>query len=187
MFSLSSIYSTRKSSNHKLFKNHEISPVHKTKHTQTSNKKFSKNLSLRYHPCLKKAHKARTRWYRGPFRRFINTRRIWRRSLPWPKTSPGSVPWQHLQVKHSIPPKKDNWLHLSTGDISPLTWTCGVNNITWRRVRTHGSICTAPKRFHVVFENNAAIRALCTLRWCLDKPPVCPGRRACTRALTGLA
>ena len=29
MFSLSPIYSTRKSSNHKLFKNHEISPVHK--------------------------------------------------------------------------------------------------------------------------------------------------------------
>ena len=25
-------------------------------------------------PLLKKAHKARTRWYRGPFRRFINTR-----------------------------------------------------------------------------------------------------------------
>ena len=23
---------------------------------------------------VKKAHKARTRWYRGPFRRFINTR-----------------------------------------------------------------------------------------------------------------
>ena len=23
---------------------------------------------------IKKAHKARTRWYRGPFRRFINTR-----------------------------------------------------------------------------------------------------------------
>ena len=29
MFNLSPIYSTRKSSNHKLFKNHEISPVHK--------------------------------------------------------------------------------------------------------------------------------------------------------------
>ena len=29
MFNLSSIYSAHKSSNHKLFKNHKISPVHK--------------------------------------------------------------------------------------------------------------------------------------------------------------
>ena len=69
MFSLSPIYSARKSSNHKLFINHKISPVtnlHKTKLTQTSNTKFSKNKSLRYHPCFKKAHKDRTRWYRRP-------------------------------------------------------------------------------------------------------------------------
>ena len=40
MFSLSPIYSARKPSNHKLFKNHKIvlyTNLHKTKHTQTSN------------------------------------------------------------------------------------------------------------------------------------------------------
>ena len=45
MFNLS-IYSARKSSNHKLFINHKISHdtnLHKTKHTQTSDTKFSKN------------------------------------------------------------------------------------------------------------------------------------------------
>ena len=46
MFTLSPIYSALKSSNHKLSINHKISPdtnLHKTKHTQTSNTKFSKN------------------------------------------------------------------------------------------------------------------------------------------------
>ena len=46
MFNLSPIYSERKPSNHKLSENHKISPdtkLHKTKHTQTSNKFFSKN------------------------------------------------------------------------------------------------------------------------------------------------
>ena len=44
MFNLSPIYSARKSSNYKLSINHKISPdtnLHKTKHTQTSNTKFS--------------------------------------------------------------------------------------------------------------------------------------------------
>ena len=46
MFNLSSIYSARKSSNHKLSINHKISRdtnLHKTKHTQTSDTKLSKN------------------------------------------------------------------------------------------------------------------------------------------------
>ena len=46
MFNLFSIYSARKSSNHKLSINHKISHdtnLHKTKHTQTSDTKFSKN------------------------------------------------------------------------------------------------------------------------------------------------
>ena len=72
------IYYAHKSSNHKFSKNHKISPntnLHKTnvhKH-QTQNVR-------RIGPfCIapnkkKKAHKARTHWYRGPFRRFINTR-----------------------------------------------------------------------------------------------------------------
>ena len=80
MFSLSPIYSARKSSNHKVFKNHKISPAHKF----TLKKKIQKihkhrtNIFRRIRPFgttpVKKAHKARTRWYRGPFRRFINTR-----------------------------------------------------------------------------------------------------------------
>ena len=46
MFNLPPIYSARKSSNHKLSINHKISHdtnLHKTKHTQTSDSKFSKN------------------------------------------------------------------------------------------------------------------------------------------------
>ena len=46
MFNLTPIYSARKSSNHKLSINHKISHdtnLHKTKHTQTSDTKFSKN------------------------------------------------------------------------------------------------------------------------------------------------
>ena len=46
MFNLSPIYSACKSSNHILSKNHKISPdtnLHKTKHTQRSNTKFSNN------------------------------------------------------------------------------------------------------------------------------------------------
>ena len=77
MFSLSSIYSARKSSNHKLSINHKISHdtnLHKAKHTQTSDTKFSKNKSLRCLTPVEKAHKARTRLYRGPLRRFIDTR-----------------------------------------------------------------------------------------------------------------
>ena len=48
------LHSACKSSNHKLSIKHKISPdtnLHKTKHTQTSNTKFSKNSSLRYDPC----------------------------------------------------------------------------------------------------------------------------------------
>ena len=46
MFNLSPIYSARKSSNHKLSINHIIihdTNLHKIKHTQTSDTKFSKN------------------------------------------------------------------------------------------------------------------------------------------------
>ena len=57
MFSLSSIYSARKSSNHKLSINHRISPdtkLHKTKHTQTSNTKFSEISPFGITPVKKK-------------------------------------------------------------------------------------------------------------------------------------
>ena len=76
MFNLSPICSARKSSNHKLSKKHKINPdtnLNKTKHTQTSNTKFFEELVPSVSPLSKKARKARTRWYRGPFRWFINT------------------------------------------------------------------------------------------------------------------
>ena len=76
MFNLSSIYSARKSSNHKLSINHKISHdtnLHKTKHTQNQTQNFRRISPFGITP-VEKAHKARTRWYRGPLRRFINTR-----------------------------------------------------------------------------------------------------------------
>ena len=44
----------------------------KKKHTQTSNNIFEE-LVPSVLSLLKKARMVRTRWYRGPFRRFINT------------------------------------------------------------------------------------------------------------------
>ena len=75
MFNLSPIHSARKSSNHKLSINHKISHdtnLHTTKHTQTSDTNFQRISPFGITP-VEKAHKARTRWYGGPFRRFINT------------------------------------------------------------------------------------------------------------------
>ena len=57
MFSLSPIYSPHKSSNRKLFINHKISPdtnLHKTKHTQTSNKILFEEFVSSVSPLLKK-------------------------------------------------------------------------------------------------------------------------------------
>ena len=76
MFNQSPIYSTRKSSNHNLSKNHKISPDTNF-HKQIIHKHQTQNFR-RISPFgitpVKRAHKARTGWYRGPFRRFINTR-----------------------------------------------------------------------------------------------------------------
>ena len=84
-FNLSPICCAHKSSNHKFSKKKKkrkrkkkkkkkkISPdtnLHKTKH-QTQH--FRRISPFGTAP-IKKAHKARTRSYRGPFRRFINTR-----------------------------------------------------------------------------------------------------------------
>ena len=64
MFNLSPIYTARKSSNHKLFKNHKISPVHKFTSKQNIHKHQTQNFQ-RIHPSgitpVKKAQKARTR------------------------------------------------------------------------------------------------------------------------------
>ena len=57
MFNPSSIYSARKSSNNKLSKNHKIGPdtkLHKTKHTQTSNKILFEEFVSSVSPLLKK-------------------------------------------------------------------------------------------------------------------------------------
>ena len=95
MFNLSAIYSARKSSNHILSQNHKISPdtnshkkLKKKANKQTNETKQNKQPPQppkkhkhqtqnfrRISPFgivpVKKAHKARTRWYRGPFRRKI--------------------------------------------------------------------------------------------------------------------
>ena len=69
MFNPSPIYSTRKSSNHKLSKNHKISPDTKPhkKYTNTKHTFFEELIAP-----VKKAPKAGTCWYHGPFHRFVN-------------------------------------------------------------------------------------------------------------------
>ena len=85
MFNLSAIYSALKLSNQKLSKNHKISPdtnLHKKKKCSQKYTNIKYNFFLELVPSVlallkkkaKKAHNTRTRWYRGPFRRFINTR-----------------------------------------------------------------------------------------------------------------
>ena len=81
-FNLSPIYSAQKSPNHKFSKIYKISPdtnLYKTKHTYAYIKHtVLEELVPSVLPLLKKkkkkAHEARTRCYRGPFRRFINTK-----------------------------------------------------------------------------------------------------------------
>ena len=101
--------SARKSSNHKLSINHKISPdtnLHKTKRTQHRTQNFRRISPFGITP-VKKAHKARTRWYHGPLRRFINTRlkksikKEWTEAIKNSKilykciTANTSVIWQH--------------------------------------------------------------------------------------------
>ena len=76
MFNLSPIYFARKSSNLKLSINHKISPdtnLHKQNLHKYQTQNFRRISPFRITP-VKKVHKAKTRWYHGPFRRFINTR-----------------------------------------------------------------------------------------------------------------
>ena len=78
MFNLSPVYSARKSSNHKLSPNHKISPTQtriKQKIYKHQTQNFRSISSFGITP-VKKAHKAWTRWYHGPFRRFINIRSL---------------------------------------------------------------------------------------------------------------
>ena len=76
MFNLSPIYSARKLSNHKLSKNTET--VLTQTYTEQNVHKHQTQNFRRISPFgitpIEKAHKARTRWYRGPFCRFINIR-----------------------------------------------------------------------------------------------------------------
>ena len=81
MFNLSPIYSARKSSNHKLStttttKNTKsvLTQICLKQNVHTTRTQNFRRISPFGITPVKKAHKARTRWYRGPFRRFINTR-----------------------------------------------------------------------------------------------------------------
>ena len=109
MFNLSPIYSARKSSNHKLSINHKISHdtnLHKPNIHKHQTQNFRRISPFGITP-VEKAHKARTRWYRGPFRRFINTRFLksikkeWTEAIQNSKilykciTANTSVIWQH--------------------------------------------------------------------------------------------
>ena len=78
-FNPSPSYSAHKSSNHNLPQIYQINldtNLYQTKHTYT-HKRRTQNFR-RIGPFgiapVKKSHTARTRWYRGPFGRFINTR-----------------------------------------------------------------------------------------------------------------
>ena len=78
MFNLPPIYSARKSSNNKSSKKTTttksvLTQIYRNIHKQqTQNCRQIRPFGTA--PVKKKAHKAWTRWYRGPFRRFINTR-----------------------------------------------------------------------------------------------------------------
>ena len=81
MFNLSPIYSARKSPNHKSSKNTKSILIQT--YTRQYTHKHQKQNFLRISPFgitpviiffLKHIRVGRTRWYRGPFRRFINTR-----------------------------------------------------------------------------------------------------------------
>ena len=77
VFNPSPIYSAREPSNHKLLKNIQNQSCTQIYIKQNIHKhrkqNFRRNSPFGITP-VKKAHKARTRRYRGPFRRFINTR-----------------------------------------------------------------------------------------------------------------
>ena len=72
-FDLSPIYSAHKSSNHKFSKTHKISPDTNSHKTYTNIKHKIFELVPLVLLLLKKAHKARTCWYHGPFHWFIIT------------------------------------------------------------------------------------------------------------------
>ena len=72
-------YSARESAIHKSSKNHKISPdTNLCKQNKTKIHKYQTQIFRRISPfgiaSVKKAHKARTRWYHGPFRQLVNTR-----------------------------------------------------------------------------------------------------------------
>ena len=76
MFNLAPIYSARKSSNHKLFINQKsvLTQIYIKQNIHKHRTQNFRRLSPFGITPVEKAHKARTRWYRGPFRRFIDTR-----------------------------------------------------------------------------------------------------------------
>ena len=73
MFNLSPIYSSHKSSNQKFPPKHKTSPDTNLPITKRHTHNFPRISPFGIAP-VKKAQKARKRWYRGPCRPFINTR-----------------------------------------------------------------------------------------------------------------
>ena len=71
MLNLSPIYSARKSSNQTT--KSALTQTHIKQQQQHETQNFRRISPFGITP-VKKVHKTRTRWYRGPFRRFINTR-----------------------------------------------------------------------------------------------------------------
>ena len=86
MLKLSPVYFEHKTSNHKLSPNHKTSPDTNLQKTHTNIKQNFRRISpfgIAPVKKKKKAHKARTRWYRGSFRRFINTRFFFKYKKEW--------------------------------------------------------------------------------------------------------
>ena len=98
----------------KLFQKHKINldtNPHKTKNTQTSNTKFSKIRPFSIANVEKKrTHRARTRWYRGPFRRFTNARLKLFFSKEWTETIKKIK--YYITAKQQIPVPYGSILHI---------------------------------------------------------------------------
>ena len=110
MFNLSSIYSALQSSNHKYLKTTKsvLTQIYIKQNIHKHRTQNFRRISPFSIVPVKKAHKARTRWYRGPFRRFIDTRfflkykkKEWTEAIKNSKilykciTANTSVIWQH--------------------------------------------------------------------------------------------
>ena len=67
---------------------------------------------------VKKAHKARTRWYRGPFRRFINTRFEKSTKKEWTEAIKNK---NYINAQQQIPVSYGSMLHIPSTNFLLLT------------------------------------------------------------------